>query len=363
MRPWLRSSIHGATDTAEQERCPRRWPGTTSHHWSGSASHSGTSAASIRPALLISRSTWPSCSTTCCHGGVHRGAVGGTSAATARVRPPGGGGDLVHRRPQPVLPAGQAGPGPRHAAGGQPLGQMPADPGGRAGDQRDPAEPRFRHGLGPGALRGRGQRGVPDGGGLLAGEGAVRRAQGQRVGQRPGARRHGRRRCRRRRAAATRAAPPPPSRRALVDLGRRGRRRRRRAPGRGAPAGPPRWFGPTGTAAGGERVDVQFHDRGARRAGPAPRTPSGAVRRRGRRPDRRPAARRTARGARARAPPRGRSAPLRRRPRPGARPRRRPPSSPGRPGPHQPRSSRLPARATATCHGWAGTTPSTAASV
>ena len=67
-------------------------------------------------------------------GGLDRGAVGDVGGDRERAGA-GGLGDLVHRRRQPVGGAGEAGDG--HAARGQPLGEVPADPRRGAGDQRD----------------------------------------------------------------------------------------------------------------------------------------------------------------------------------------------------------------------------------
>jgi hypothetical protein len=217
-----------------------------------------------------------------------------------------------------------------------------------------PGQPRS----GPGRARGRGDARVADGVGLLAGQRPVRARAGSARRPATGSPPAPGARCRRRRAAASSSSSPAP----------RAARRRPRPPGRrpddqrqveehrreGRDRRPDRHRGRR------QRVDVQLHDRRAgrqlqRRAHPGCSSPAC------RRPARRPAARRSGPGARAPAPARARSA----RPRRGRdrrRPRRRRPSRrPARP--HQPRGSRLPASATATCHGCSGTAPSRAARV
>ena len=239
-RPRLRSSIHGTTARQSRNRRGRGWRRrpTTGR---GRPPRAAPRRRRSSPALLTSRSTRPSSSVTRATA-ASTDARSVTSAATARVRRAGGRGDLVHRRPQPVLAAGE--PGHRHPAGGQPLDEVPADPRRRAGDQGDLPARSATEARSAGRAVGGGRRDgrVAHRRRLLAGERPVGRPQRQRVRQRPRAGRH--------RGAGVDVEQPQVLEQ-LAPRPRAGRRRpRRRAPrrrppgpGRAAPAGTTRSAG------------------------------------------------------------------------------------------------------------------------
>ena len=204
---------------------------------------------------------------------------------------------------------------------------------------------------------------APHRGGLLAGERPVRRPQGQRVRQRPRAGRHGRAGVDVEQPQRLQQLPGAGSQRG-VDVRGRARRPSTTSARSSSTGGNAEIGGPTGTAAGGQRVEVELHRPRCGPAARAPRRPAGAARRRGRPPARRRAARRSGRGARAPAPPPGRSARRPRPRRPGGRPAPRRPTCAGRPG--APPAARLAVARRAPrprARAASGTAPSSAASV